>query len=103
MAKYVFKDGRFVNKETGAPLVPDEARANWKPQAPYIISDIPDYPSPITGEMISGRVARREDLKKHGCFEVGPGDFGPKKRVKEPIKIGESRELNQQLEAILNR
>lgn len=35
--------------------------------APFGQVDIPAYESPITGEWIEGRAARRNDLAKHGC------------------------------------
>jgi hypothetical protein len=33
----------------------------------FIQPDLPGYASPITGEWIEGRRARRDDLKRHGC------------------------------------
>jgi hypothetical protein len=33
----------------------------------FIQPDLPGYESPITGQWIEGRKARREDLKRHGC------------------------------------
>jgi hypothetical protein len=33
----------------------------------FIQPDLPAYHSPITGQVIEGRRARREDLKRHGC------------------------------------
>lgn len=35
--------------------------------APAGFADLPGYESPITGEWIEGRAARRNDLAKHGC------------------------------------
>lgn len=40
---------------------------------PMLWLDLPAYDSPIDGRMIEGRVARREDLKRHGCIEFDPG------------------------------
>lgn len=37
--------------------------------APAIISDIPEYASPIDGRLISSRSARREDLKRNNCVD----------------------------------
>jgi len=45
---------------------------------PYVVGDTPDYVSPVGSGMVSGRVARREDLKRSGCREVDPGEFTPK-------------------------
>ncbi len=42
---------------------------------PYVNSDLPDYVSPLGTGVISGRAARREDLKRHGCREVDPSEF----------------------------
>jgi hypothetical protein len=37
------------------------------PSGPLVIGDLPSYQSPIDGRWIDGRVARREDLARHGC------------------------------------
>ena len=39
---------------------------------PRVISDLPDYVSPVTGQVVSGRAARREDLKRNDCVELDP-------------------------------
>lgn len=46
--------------EVGADYVPD-------PKGPLVFGDLPDYESPIDGHIVSGRVARREDLKRNNC------------------------------------
>lgn len=43
------------------------------PCAPFVRADLPGYSSPITGEWIEGRAARREDLRKHGFVEWDRG------------------------------
>lgn len=43
------------------------------PSGPLIVGDLPAYESPIDGRVISGRAARREDLKRSGCREYDPG------------------------------
>lgn len=35
-------------------------------RAPMIIPDLPDYVSPVTGKLVSGRRQRREDLLRTG-------------------------------------
>lgn len=42
-----------------------------------IASDIPDYMSPLGNGLISGRRARREELKRNNCREVDPAEFKP--------------------------
>lgn len=68
MARYVWKNGRFVDPVEGTPMPLTFA---GKVCAPNVVPDTPAYRSPITGEVIEGRRARREDLKKHGCVEAG--------------------------------
>jgi len=74
MPKYRLNNGRLVNVDTGEPLNTDN---DYTPAVPYIASDTPGYKSPVTGEWIEGRHARREDLKRHDCVEVDPP---PRKR-----------------------
>ena len=40
--------------------------------APHVIHDMPAYQSPIDGRVITGRAARREDLKRSGCVPWEP-------------------------------
>lgn len=70
MTTYVWRNGHFVNKKTGELL--DQPYAGQVTAPAYVISDIPDYRSPVTGELIAGRTQRREDLKRHGCVEIDP-------------------------------
>ena len=35
-----------------------------EPQGPMVFGDLPEYQSPVTGMMVAGRRARREDLKR---------------------------------------
>lgn len=73
---YVMRNGELVEKKTSEPIaVPDGPL-----QAPTVISDTPDYRSPIDGRMISGRAARREDLKRNNCVEAGDSSLSPIKR-----------------------
>lgn len=72
---------------------------------PYVCPDTPDYLSPVTGELISGRVQRREDLKRHDCYEMDPPTkpLMERKKEREEIILEESRELNDKLDAVINR
>ena len=44
---------------------------------PYISGDLKPYRSPVTGKVIEGRAARREDLARTGCREVDPSEYKP--------------------------
>lgn len=68
MARYVWKDGDFRDPSTNEPMHLPYA---GKVTLPLYTPDTPGYQSPVTGEWIEGRRARREDLKKHGCVEAG--------------------------------
>lgn len=74
MTVYVFRDGRYVNKRTGDPMLSEQDRA--KPLAtPMVVSDIPAYASPLGDGVIEGRAARREHFKRTNTREVDPGEW----------------------------
>lgn len=76
----VADDGSLIDRATGQKLVIKRKSI----ARPMIISDIEPYKSPVTGEVIGGRSARRDDLKKHDCVDARElGDsFGKRKGVK---------------------
>jgi len=69
MARYILQNGGLFDRETGERMVLD---GGWKPVAPIIMSDIPEYRSPVTGLPITSRSHRREDLKRNDCVEAPP-------------------------------
>lgn len=56
--RFVQIDGELI--EVGGDYVAD-------PVGPFVMGDLPDYESPIDGRIVSGRVQRREDLRRNGC------------------------------------
>ena len=85
MAKYVKRDGRWVHFQTGEPMLTEDQRK--APLAvPMIISDIPEYASPIDGRMITTRSERRDDLKRNNCVEYEPSlsPTGGKLKLRNP-------------------
>lgn len=76
MATYVYdkERGIMVDKRTGAPMVDGDGPL----QTPMTFSDTPGYRSPITGEWIEGRRARRYDMQKHNCVDGNDISSGPK-------------------------
>jgi hypothetical protein len=63
MGVFVFRDGQYVDKRTGVPMLSAEERA--KPiAAPMVASDLPAYASPLGDGVIDGRYARREHMKR---------------------------------------
>lgn len=78
MAKYVWRDNRWVDKETESkPLLTAKERKRKKVCMPMVRGDLPAYISPVTGKLIEGRAARREDLARSGCREVDPSEYKP--------------------------
>lgn len=75
MTRYVWDSKSYIfrDRKTGAPMEVKDPNAIC---APMVMSDIPEYRSPIDGKMITSRSERREDLARNGCVEVDP----PKKR-----------------------
>ena len=71
MSRYVWdsKTYTFRDRKTGEPM---EVRDPNAICAPMVISDTPEYRSPIDGRLITSRSHRREYLKRNDCVEVGP-------------------------------
>ena len=69
MARYVWTNGDFVDAISGEPM-PVPPRDGLC--VPFVVSDIPDYRSPVDGRLISGRSQRREDLIRNNAVEWEP-------------------------------
>jgi hypothetical protein len=74
----VLRKGVWYQLDLDAPLPPRKT--------PYIISDIKEYPSVITGEMISSRSHHRDHLRAHGCIEVGNEVMTRREEPLPPVK-----------------
>lgn len=70
MTRYVWRDGDWYDRD-GFPLL-NQAERSGPICAPMVMRDIPEYASPVTGQPITSRSHRREDLKRHDCIEVDP-------------------------------
>ncbi len=84
MAVYVYDKAtdRMVDKATGLPMLNQEERARPL-QLPQVRGDLPGYQSPVTGEWIEGRRARKYDLEKHNCVDANDLSKGPRKLKNE--------------------
>lgn len=51
----------------------------------YIHGDYETYLSPVTGKPITGRVQRREDMKRHGCVDYEPSLKKYQMKRDEPV------------------
>ena len=91
MARYVWRNGEFVDPETGKRMdLPYAGRLVM----PTVISDIPEYRSPIDGRPITSRSQRREDLKRNGCVEYEPS-MKPKHPKFEAFEERRARALKE--------
>ena len=76
----------------------DKASRAWTESPPVrsrgaglqVIPDIAPYVSPLGTGVVGGRNQRREELKRHGCREVDPGEYTP--RVVDPEAPGFDRD-----------
>lgn len=76
-ARYVFRNGEFVERKTGEPMnAPDRIAT------PFVLSDI-EYKSPLSLKTITSRSQRREEMKVHGVREVDPSEYKPVYRNKK--------------------
>lgn len=65
--RYVWRDDGFYDRFTGERM---EVPARGEIAAPIVVSDIPEYRSPIDGKLITSRSHRREDLARNGCVDA---------------------------------
>lgn len=61
-------DGTWIDKATGKPMVAPERICN-----PMVIKDV-TYKSPLSGQEITSRSQRREEMKRHNVREVDPSE-----------------------------
>jgi len=69
MAVFVLRNGAMVDKATGVPML--AARERARPlQTPQTYGDLPGYQSPIDGQWVEGRRARRYDMESNNCVDA---------------------------------
>lgn len=69
MTRYLWRGGQFVLPD-GTPMHMPERDGVCMPQ---IMSDIPEYRSPVGDHtLITSRSHQREDLKRHDCVMAPP-------------------------------
>lgn len=76
-ARYVFRDGQFVERKTGEPMAAPDRIAS-----PMLMADVA-YKSPLSGKEVTSRSQRREEMKVHNVREVDPSEFRPVYRSKK--------------------
>jgi hypothetical protein len=88
--------------EGGEPYeVSRETLVTREPKGPMVFGDLPDYESPIDGHIVSGRVQRREDLKRNGC-RPWEGKEQEQKEAQRRLQYHEQA-VDSRLEESINR
>jgi hypothetical protein len=90
MACYVWKNGQWTDRESGEPMATPHSGVVM----PMILSDIPEYQSPIDGRPITSRSHRREDLKRNNCVPYEPS-MKPKHQKFEAFEERRKRALKE--------
>lgn len=94
MPTYVYRNGQMIDKATGEPMLSEAEKARPL-QTPKTFGDTPGYHSPVTGEWIEGKRARKYDMEKHGC--VDGAEFGPRKNTMKNEKFARKHGLTHLL------
>ena len=81
---------KYIQDPKTHKLIPaDEYYAPTDNSAPYIVADYQPYKSMVTGEMIDGKKAHREHLKRHNLVVAEQNSARPQTpdggRLKEQI------------------
>lgn len=73
---YIFFDHRQM---------PTKKSKDEKSKAAYIQRDIEPYQCPVTGDVVGGRAQHRDNLKRHDCHILEPGEreYNEKRRIEE--------------------
>jgi len=60
--------GIMVNRDTREPMNTEPVSGPFP--TPGVVSDIKPYLSPVSGEYIGGKRAKRADLERHNCIDA---------------------------------
>lgn len=66
--------------------------------APLVLGDYEPYNCPVTGREIRGRREHQENLKRHGCRVLEPGEREQFVREKQKREEAADREIEQLVE-----
>lgn len=61
------KTYRWIDGELTLVAVDGKYLERQESETPAVFGDLPGYESPVTGQWVEGRRARREDLLRSGC------------------------------------
>lgn len=94
----------WVYPDKGEPYLKSEGPIGEGSGHPTILSDLPDFVSPIDRKLYSGRTGLREHCAKHDVVPTADLAGLPIRRFNEPYKIDKRRreERRQELAQIVN-
>ena len=86
MARYIrdvlTNEYKWIDDEPGVKFSkPLEKKTR---RGPYVVPDIEPFVSPIDGKVVSGRVQKRDHMKRHDVEELGDQKAKPRKFVDMP-------------------
>lgn len=70
--------------------------------APMVIGDFTPYDCPITGKMIEGRRAHEENLKRHDCRILEPGERADNTRNGQLAIEAENKKRDAAIDGIVD-
>lgn len=68
-----------------------------------VVADAKGYDCPITGKWIEGNKAHRENLKKHGCRVLEPGETEAAARFRAKAETAEEKAIDSFVEAYVEK
>lgn len=71
-----------------------------KIEAPMVLGDYAPYSCPITGRPVEGRRAHIENLKKHGCRILEPGESDQVRRNRANFEKKLDQEIERTVEQV---
>lgn len=70
---------------------------------PAVVGDYPPYDCPITGKRIEGRRAHEENLRRHGCRVLEPGETEAFRRGQEQAEATFDRAVDATVEEFIEK
>lgn len=95
-SRYAVRDSWRWDADEGK-LVESTGRARVHESA-YVQPDLPEYVSPASGKVISGRAARREDFKRTNCRPWEGREV--EQREADKVRQERERKLDQVVERV---
>jgi len=88
---------RYIQDPVTHKLIPADEYQTQDSHLHYIVSDYQPYKSMVTGEMIDGRKAHREHLKRHNLVVAEQSSARPQKPDGGQLKEQVARQVYEKL------